>query len=271
MEDSKQDALTVSFGKYKGQSVAVMLADKQYVTWLCQQSWFAKSQPIIYNIVNQVAPDRDAPTPEHNALQNLFLDADYCKRLLVRTRVFRDLNLRERLDVGVHAVAPSKASATWECTSSFEIWPGLDVLVCGKATLVGDVRVDRDAIRRKYMEEAKEDGRSALDKDEEEEFAHEIDTWTKTPKSTLWSYDARCLVEIKPVLGDDYPCVLRKFNQWRALVQARRSKELCGCEWWLFVGHFESTVTTRKQLGELFARSGVNVILRKELEADADD
>ena len=60
----------VHFGKYKGQHVSALLADKDYVQ-------FAKNKGFFNNfnicVVNQ-STNIDSPTPEHNKFQNLFLE-----------------------------------------------------------------------------------------------------------------------------------------------------------------------------------------------------
>jgi hypothetical protein len=73
----------VSFGKYKDKSVLELLADKKYVEWLKQQSWFA-NQKQIYNIVvhQTISTTTDSKTPEHNKLQNLFLEKQNQRKLL---------------------------------------------------------------------------------------------------------------------------------------------------------------------------------------------
>jgi len=73
----------VPFGKYKDKSVLDLLADANYVEWLKQQAWFP-SQKQIYNIVvHQTIPtSNNAKTPEHNKLQNLFLNKSNQQKLL---------------------------------------------------------------------------------------------------------------------------------------------------------------------------------------------
>lgn len=68
---------TVPFGKYKGQPVEVLAADPDYCDWLAQQSWFKERYAQIYQVVviNHFAEPEE--TPEHNALQALFLEEIY--------------------------------------------------------------------------------------------------------------------------------------------------------------------------------------------------
>jgi len=73
----------VQFGKYKDKSVLDLLADEKYVEWLKQQSWFS-NQKKIYNIVvhQTISTTNNSKTPQHNKLQNLFLDKSNQQKLL---------------------------------------------------------------------------------------------------------------------------------------------------------------------------------------------
>ena len=69
----------VPFGKYKGQPITTLLNDTKYLEWCKQQEWFQKF-PIVYNIcVNQTITTNNpySKTPEHNRLQNMFLERSF--------------------------------------------------------------------------------------------------------------------------------------------------------------------------------------------------
>ena len=73
----------VPFGKYKDKSVLELLADEKYVEWLKQQSWFSNQKQIYNIVVHQTIPTtNNSKTPEHNKLQNLFLDKSNQHKLL---------------------------------------------------------------------------------------------------------------------------------------------------------------------------------------------
>jgi uncharacterized protein (DUF3820 family) len=78
----------VPFGKYKDKSVLDLLADEKYVEWLKQQSWFS-NQKQIYNIVvhQTISTTNNSKTPQHNKLQNLFLDTSNQQKLL--SKIFK--------------------------------------------------------------------------------------------------------------------------------------------------------------------------------------
>ena len=75
----------VPFGKYKDKSVLDLLADEKYVEWLKQQSWFS-NQKQIYNIVvhQTIHTTNNSKTPQHNKLQNLFLDKSIQNKIIFR-------------------------------------------------------------------------------------------------------------------------------------------------------------------------------------------
>ena len=69
----------VPFGKYKGKPITEFLADKNYVEWCKNQPGMLEKNPIIYNIIvnQQITPNNQtSKTPEHNKLQNLFLNPE---------------------------------------------------------------------------------------------------------------------------------------------------------------------------------------------------
>ena len=93
----------VPFGKYKDKSVLDLLADEKYVEWLKQQSWFSNQKQIYNIVVHQTIPTtNNSKTPQHNKLQNLFLDKINQQKLLSklfksdlidRINLFTDANI----------------------------------------------------------------------------------------------------------------------------------------------------------------------------------
>jgi hypothetical protein len=78
----------VPFGKYKGQCITKLLADKQTLEWYKKQPGCLERYPIIHNIViNQqiLQNNPNSKTPEHNKLQNLFLDPENRDKLVKNT------------------------------------------------------------------------------------------------------------------------------------------------------------------------------------------
>ena len=73
----------VSSGKYAGKSITELMADQWYIDNVLKKeenkAWFNPSNknwgPIYNIVVNQtLSTNKDGKTPEHNRLQNMFLD-----------------------------------------------------------------------------------------------------------------------------------------------------------------------------------------------------
>jgi len=70
----------IPFGKYKGEPVEVLLADRSYCDWLASQPWLRERYGNVYQtIINYGGEPQDSP--EHNELQLAFLDDEWCLRL----------------------------------------------------------------------------------------------------------------------------------------------------------------------------------------------
>lgn len=70
----------VPFGKYRGQPVDALLADQDYLRWAMAQpgivAMLQARHPAIFNIITVGAPNND-DTPDHNRLQARFLDRKF--------------------------------------------------------------------------------------------------------------------------------------------------------------------------------------------------
>ena len=71
----------IPFGKYKGQPLEILAQDAQYLEWVRNQSWFVEKYPQINTlIINNF--QEPSETPEHNKIQGMFLDEDFCLKLV---------------------------------------------------------------------------------------------------------------------------------------------------------------------------------------------
>lgn len=167
----------VPFGKYKGQPIEVMAEDPSYVEWLNGQGWVKDKYPQFYTvIINNFAEPSD--TPEHNAIQVLFLEEEFCLRFLsAYLRMYRH---------GDFLHSEYSAYPRFECK-------GIDVLI--------DYVVFRSHSFGSYEKEIGEwfnAGREGIRRFCIKDALHEC------------SRDESCAIEIKPSLGDDFPSVLRQ-------------------------------------------------------------
>jgi uncharacterized protein (DUF3820 family) len=235
----------VRFGKYRGRAVEELLADRDYVAWLEGQGWFRARYG---HWLELQARGEDHPTPEHNRLQVLFLDEGY-RAAFVRVAVdratmagwlARALGLveadREKVRAALSPPPPSdgrfgrplppEEAAQWTAaaallvdpvvTTSAEFEKGCDVEMM--------VRVSRPYLDQHWGLRGRR--------------IEVISTYDGTPLR----------IEIKPVVGDDYPAVLRQMKN-------NGSR-------YLFLDRYEGVGATREQFVATFAASGLTVVFK---------
>jgi len=75
--------------------------------------------------------------------------------------------------------------------------------------------------------------------------------------------------EIKPLLGDDYPCVLRKMkNQVELTKNAYKEKTGFGIfnlKYLLIIKEYNSINTSKDELIKIFTQSGINIVFTNEI------
>jgi hypothetical protein len=174
----------VPFGKYKGQPVEVLAQDRPYLEWLSAQDWFRERYAGIYTlIINNFTEATE--TPDHNALQVLFLDDAFCQRFAtVLKPQWRNECMQRFADNVGKIVQIKKIEAElfeWKlfCSREFEV-NGVDV----------DLNMSIDTV--------------------DEALSHARFNWAHEVVARVPVLYAR--IEIKPAVGDDYPAVLRQMR-----------------------------------------------------------
>jgi uncharacterized protein (DUF3820 family) len=72
---------TIPFGKYRGHTIEdVLIIDPKYLEWLSLQDWFRTQHVHLHQVIINGAQSEE--TPEHNKLQVLFHDDDFCLRVI---------------------------------------------------------------------------------------------------------------------------------------------------------------------------------------------
>ena len=171
----------VPFGKYKGQPITTLLKDTNYLEWCKQQEWFKKF-PIVYNIcVNQtiINQTENSKTPDHNKMQNLFLEEENVKKLL--GNVFK-LKLNH-----LCIECNPKYKIKFEIQYNWDLF--IDRCPYWYCSCPND-NCDFECICQ-----------------ENKNFQQKYNIPKDCDK-----YSQNIYCEIKPLLSDDYPCVLRKMN-----------------------------------------------------------
>jgi hypothetical protein len=236
----------VPFGKYKGQPFEVLAQDRPYLEWLAAQDWFRERYSGIYTlIVNNFGEATE--TPEHNALQVLFLDDAFCtrfltvlepqwrakgiqqlteevleqKRHLIEGCVYRDRQFKQQVDEAL----PKFFDINWRLHfhSEFE-QRGIDVGL------------------RCFIETTEELPVFCCGL-----YGARID------KSAVHARVGRFNIEIKPSVGDDYPAVLRQMRANNSGV--------------LFTQNYTGIGATEEQFVKTFALSNIKVVFCRDADA----
>lgn len=281
----------VPFGKYKGRDTSEMLSDSSYIGWLKLQPWLAK-YPNIQNIVflGTNISNTDQPTPEHNRLQNTFLNNAMTEALVDKVMPTRrsDLarlnklkmvkllfgNVREKLDVIFEGYGGWDVVISYTGESVFPGFGGYYKLTTMKEELSRKYRLADKSLKKDLKKD-----RSGYDSSSGP-LCYEIGDYRiyvhqTYPGKKIWpSKDDKLVIsdatihaksmalclELKTTLGDDYPCVLRKMK--RQIETSRR-------HYWpltavLVVERFYSEYTSKEELQKIFGSSGIKIIFLEE-------
>jgi hypothetical protein len=275
---------TVPFGKYKGQPITTLLEDTNYLEWCKKQEWF-KNFPIVYNIcVNQtiVNQTENSKTPEHNKMQNLFLEKENQKKFI--DVLFNTKSIINKIQNGlIHK----------DFNKYFEEYDGEVGEMCLK-NMFSNYKIEFEAkynwdvfltieVRKpfslKYKKEYWKKGWNILEKYFTDIFNINKYYFTVSKYESKYEsdgntdvcldYDSFIYIEIKPLLGDDYPNVLRKMKQQKNLTSCNKDilshhhhyKKI----YILLVKDFASSTTTKEQLIEIFQQSNIKVIFLKDI------
>jgi len=304
----------VSFGKYEGQPITTLINDTNYFNFLKNQEWFKKKYPIIYNIcLNQTITtnNQNEKTPEHNKLQNLFLDETNQIKLLnlVLGKIGRRFKEKFELLISDKDFLGNFDNSTleyWVCgekknsynnqlnnSDSGWILPEFNSSLKDSNIIFEDVynwdfilyyddcqtiRFETNYIKKN--EKTKEYLYNILEKydfikDNFSESPRVLGTWIHEKECkienkysvsiTAVAYDYMICCELKPILGDDYPCVLRKLKTQINLIKNDRKFEESYCIFILIIGSFTSIHTTKEQLITIFKQSKIKIIFTDKI------
>ena len=255
----------VTFGKYKGKPVTELIADANYLEWCKKQEFFKNTS--VYNIVvNQVIDKTSSKTPEHNKLQNLFLDDNFCRKIIndsdvdwtqkihelyeneLFTKIFGDQRFNEQITEKINT--QFEAEYNWDVKISYSIDIKSDRLTSNNRD---DYEIMRTLTKKTPIQWSHDYGSPRI----YEFYASEFESIS-------------VFIELKPLLGDDYPEVLRKMSTQIKLTKNDKtdkylvtSKHFC-----LFIKDFNSSTTTREQLIKIFLQHDIKVIFMEDLEID---
>jgi len=248
----------VPFGKYKGEPLAVLRRDRDYVDWLAAQDGIRKQYPWIFNVtINNGSAA--ANTPEHNRYQAMFLDQefagdvfDFCHggariRDVLRERAgcFEPL-VRDQMKIIEDMRKP------WMLVS-LELSPEE-----AEARAVEAQRVIDEEIQPKHNAElSREVTREELSKVTVEfEVPMRVQDGYNRTRMTgpadvqLKWYGYVVRIEIKPDMGDDYPAVLREMRASHCNV--------------LYLVNYNGAGATLDQVKRMFEASDILIVEHSE-------
>ena len=260
----------VPFGKYKGQPVAVMMGDRQYVDWCMMQSWFGEKYATLAAILQgRNTLEQDACTPEHNSLQMLFLKPEYQKALAL---TFWKHEPKQHATELKNKLAEQLLFAEQEFQEFYRPTQATITSARNKFfALPGKQAAHDAALAVKVAEIPAICHETASSYSCEIQFEHNnwdiafctinLNCGCGARVDYVNSY--RTYIELKPSISEDYPSVLRK-------VKSRIGFLVRGEE----IGHkvvitreITATTATIEEIKKMFEMSGVRLLLLSEIEA----
>lgn len=211
----------VPFGKYKGQPVEVLASDPQYVEWLLSQSSIKIKYPDIISVIinNFQAPSE---TPEHNAIQVKFLDDNY-RLKFAHYYVSEHSHDFHEVGVSINSAVSEYIESSLHCSTynlSEQAKQELFLKQQEKREEMRENIFDNNAgvcfqTRKVFFEEKGLDvtfdaGIDIINNDSE------LSKIRKNGSLKYYGCFREYLIEIKPVVSDDFPAVLRQMKLSKA-------------------------------------------------------
>ncbi len=259
--DAFDNDMIIPFGKYKGESIMKLYEDTKYLKWCQDQPWFKEKYANIYNVVvNQtiIKSNLGDKTPEHNKIQNLFLDKDQCIKLISK---FTDVNKFIKHNNGEYKYQSNTYTICTDCRPcsihrkpdyyKYHKYQNIPSKEHAEISSCVDCTQCEDCVDTKFTHN--------LDLEIEFEGDYNWDIIIK------YLQDRQLLIELKPSLGDDYPNVLRKMKLQYKLSKKPHGYHSDRLKCILLLNTFDSVNTTKDNLKEIFAQSNISVIFLDEL------
>lgn len=292
----------VQFGKYKGQPVNRMLSDRDYCSWLSGQKWFRDRYSSVAALSDSALGPSHSCTPEHNAMQNLFLlpKNDHAQLLAEYILRQREPTKTVELNVMKARIAPytygEYVNHTY-CTSLRRnlSWNKYSLLfpvereyveVGSRRGEVGnwDAVINFNAYVNYKIPEIIQMGlRKGITT-----YPSTRSVWYVPPKlrddpeldKSKWAegspvlnkgftrniYSGSAYVELKPSLGDDYPAVLRTVLRRREVTRAQGGRGRA----FVIFGKAESSVASQEDIFKVFQQNGICAICLDKLFEDIE-
>ena len=252
------DKAIVPFGKYKGRLIEELLVDDpNYLEWLSGQDWFrAKYINLHQVIINRGAEPEE--TPEHNALQVLFLEDEFCRRFLQRmpdwkemfSQAIESINERRKWELAAKQEALQNGGYRSGSDDWYRYGSKFDqAKVEAEVVALSDPGAVVQSFSRRFEVKGVDVVLSLM---LSYERVSDIFEQVRFLISEHRCYERDIRIEIKPVVADDYPAVLRQ-------MKANGSRVL-------FLERYAGKGATRDQFIKTFATAGRVVIFKDEVQ-----
>ena len=242
----------IPFGKYKGQPIEVLQADKQYTEWLSQQDWFKEKYATFQTlIINNFNTPQDSP--EHNKLAELFLNDEFCWKVFkfCKSRVTKeyiDTHFTHNLPNStskIESVILYRKDLGYKVTRKFEIKEGSDVFI----EITRQFSVEYNVKIHQYEAPKSTRNSGALFYDYNKYRILQLSN-IDVPVFGNFYYESRALIEIKPAVGDDYPTIIRQCRAQKSNV--------------LFIGQYRSSVLSIDSFRKMFP--DIKIVLLSDIQ-----
>lgn len=263
--------------KYKGQPFEVLLADPQYASWLLtsMHELIKHGHPALFSflVTRFGQPER---TPDHNRMQNRFLDVEFARKFATQASheirsglvSLKDLSIECMWQIYVES--KMKEALTWALTAP----------VSQRNSILSSAnsRLEDEATRLKWSYVGGSLSKSGTwnnplsinalefeDQGADVSYVMECFLYLNVRSADYsgtdreigrFSVSESFRVEVKPVVGDDYPAILRA-------MKAVKSKQL-------LVGDYCGRGATWDEVVKVFALSGITAILLDDVEGSED-
>lgn len=335
----------IEFGKYKNKPITEMLKDKNYVDWCKNQKGLLDKYPVIYNIIyNQRFSNENCPTPEHNKMQNAFLDNKMQLKLIdhiygnneiiynklkdklnnlynddLYKKLYNDFKFPSDIKYKYNFDIEFEAKYNWDILLECECVPDIDKNKIDLCNIQHKKGIECGDFYNKIFNKKlfNENSSYSLFEKKFKRKCTKFNTFFESNLHTKYDFDNKLIIktsinnsyclsswrswdsgtfkdfinqtsiryelslklpgvgshllfcELKPELGDDYPCVLRKMKRQIELTKIDIKKydyyryhDIC---YILIVDHYNSSTTDVNQLKQIFLQVNIKIIFLKEL------
>lgn len=271
----------IPFGRFKGRPYEALVEEPDYAQYLLRSKYgeLEREHPtlLLFLVKRFGMPDR---TPAHNRLQNRFLDPSFALRMAIiaskevremigssrsldvpaiwrkhAASTYRDLLASKQAEIRVFGTRYVTKAIDQVNTTLLEQAERIQVLCAGEVITGPEIVDPVNATVHEFEDKGSDVSYSIYYAGDvhtvtRDELGREVDMYIGG--AFYGCGGKRFTVEIKPVVGDDYPNILRQ-------MKTSRSNQL-------LVGEFRATSASWDEVVKIFAMSKISVAHMEEVE-----